>query len=323
MKIFFSHGSQDKPLIRELCSHLPSHIQGWVDEDKLLIGDELENSLRSAINEDSDFVVIFINENSVKSEWVKKEFQWALECEKRIKRKIILPILLDKKSWQKLEPEFQKRIYIECHDFTRNGVKKLADDLKEHLFSIIDRQSTIEKKEDLSPTLSEKDLSGKPILCFDVDGTLLRPEETSLASNGPKKFINFFHDFITNGYHIAIITGNDFYYQKQRILDPIINAGIAEDITFFSDGGSRLFEYKGNNQFEEVYSYSEDAKIDKEDVRKVNNIFEKLLQNFLLKDSSKTLIRPDIKEIERSYDKYGALRTLKLALFAKRNPGSS
>ena len=49
MRIFFSHSSGQKPLVREIRKILPDHINTWIDEDKLLIGDSIEQSLENAI----------------------------------------------------------------------------------------------------------------------------------------------------------------------------------------------------------------------------------------------------------------------------------
>jgi len=78
MKIFFSHSSRDKPLVREIRSYLPPHIRAWIDEDDLLVGEDLEQSIKSAITSTADFLVIFIGADSIRSHWVKRELDWAL-----------------------------------------------------------------------------------------------------------------------------------------------------------------------------------------------------------------------------------------------------
>jgi len=47
MKIFFSHSSRDKPLVREIQKSLPEHIKSWIDEKELLIGDDLKDSIKN------------------------------------------------------------------------------------------------------------------------------------------------------------------------------------------------------------------------------------------------------------------------------------
>lgn len=82
MKTFLSHSSRDKALVREIRSHLPKHIDPWLDEERLLIGSDLRLSIQQAIQEDADFVVIFLGREAIRSEWVQTELRWALERER-------------------------------------------------------------------------------------------------------------------------------------------------------------------------------------------------------------------------------------------------
>lgn len=141
MKIFLSHSGRDKPLIREICGNLPDHIRTWIDEQAILIGDDIEASIRAAIGAQTDMVVIFIGRDSVSSPWVKKELRWALERERELGRSFVLPVLLDDASWDLIEPvEFRRRKYIECTDYSKAGVEATAERLKEELFAWTSRQ---------------------------------------------------------------------------------------------------------------------------------------------------------------------------------------
>ena len=149
MKIFLSHSSRDKPLIREIRSYLPQHIRSWIDEEDLLFGEDIEKSILETISFDSDFVVIFIGQESVKSKWVKKELQWALENEEKLGRTFVLPVILDQSVWQLVEPkEFQSRKYLQCTDFTDSGVKSFAEKLKDELFAWLSRHYDASKEAD-------------------------------------------------------------------------------------------------------------------------------------------------------------------------------
>lgn len=154
MRIFFSHSSRNKPLVREVKRHLPENLNVWIDEKNLLIGEHIEKSLQDAIQSDSDFVVIFIDNISVKSEWVKKELEWALEKEREIDRIFVLPIVLEREAWDKVEPEeFQARKFLSCTDYDENTIKVLANALVAELFSRVtkdlDRRSAPAPMEDV------------------------------------------------------------------------------------------------------------------------------------------------------------------------------
>lgn len=77
MKIFFSHSSRDKALLRELRGYLPPWISSWIDEDELLFGSGLDASLKRAIDEEADYVVLFLGHEALNSKWVKREVDWV------------------------------------------------------------------------------------------------------------------------------------------------------------------------------------------------------------------------------------------------------
>jgi len=139
VRIFLSHSHRDKALVREVRSYLPGHVSTWIDENELLIGEDLKTSIRDAIQEEADFVIIFFGQEAMKSEWIRRELAWALDREKQIGRVFILPILLDD-IWSKIEPtEFRDRVYLTCFDQGQASVKALAEKLSDHLFTWLSR----------------------------------------------------------------------------------------------------------------------------------------------------------------------------------------
>jgi DeoR/GlpR family transcriptional regulator of sugar metabolism len=148
MRIFLSHSSKHKPLVREVKKNLPTHIRSWIDEEELLVGEELHSQIKEAIETDTDFVIIFIDSYAVKSPWVKRELEWALDYEDRIGRTFVLPIVLESEAWAQIEPaKFRSRKYLECLDYSEEGIKNLANGLISQLFSWLDRDLAAAKTE--------------------------------------------------------------------------------------------------------------------------------------------------------------------------------
>jgi hypothetical protein len=113
MQIFLSHSSKQKPLVREIRRQLPEYLGAWIDEEKLLFGENIVSSLSSAISSETDYVLLFIDEYAVASKWVDKEITWALEAEKSQCRTILLPIVLDEKALTSLDNVgIQSRKYL-------------------------------------------------------------------------------------------------------------------------------------------------------------------------------------------------------------------
>jgi len=134
MRVFFSHSSRDKPLLREIKRLLPGFLNTWIDEDHLLIGADLGTSLQSAISEQSDFVVIFISEEAATSKWVRQELAWALEREKTLGTNFILPVLLSTKESLVDDLGLQGRLFLRCGSYNTADIENLARKLSDHLF---------------------------------------------------------------------------------------------------------------------------------------------------------------------------------------------
>lgn len=156
MKIFLSYSHRDKALVREVRSYLPKHISAWIDDDELLIGADLKVLIRNVIQEEADFVIVFLGREAIQSEWVKKELTWALDREKEIGRVFVLPILLDD-IWMQIEPkEFRDRLYLTCFDQSQTGVRALAEKLSNHLFAWLSHHLESSKARELEKQREQK-----------------------------------------------------------------------------------------------------------------------------------------------------------------------
>jgi hypothetical protein len=133
-----SHHASAKPLVREVRECLPRHIDAWIDEHELLVGADLTESLREAIQSQADFLILFLDGRAAQSVWVKTELEWALDEERRIGRPFILPILIDDDlgddcAW------VNDRLYLKCHGYRESDVRFLADELSSALFAWLSR----------------------------------------------------------------------------------------------------------------------------------------------------------------------------------------
>ncbi|MGD8778278.1 MAG: toll/interleukin-1 receptor domain-containing protein [Ignavibacteria bacterium] len=145
MRIFFSHNSRDKPLLREIKNYFPNYIPIWMDEDKIIAGEDLFMKIKKEITINSDLIVFFFSIEALSSKWVLREVRWALEQEKNINRLFILPVILDEECKDKLPSEFMYRKYLTCTNFTTSEVQKfsalLYNELFEMTLKILDNRS--------------------------------------------------------------------------------------------------------------------------------------------------------------------------------------
>jgi len=91
---FLSHSSKDKPFIRQLATDLTKNgITVWLDEQMIKVGDSIVERVGQGLAE-SDYFLIALSDNSVNSEWVKKELNQALLQEIADKKVKVLPLKL-------------------------------------------------------------------------------------------------------------------------------------------------------------------------------------------------------------------------------------
>lgn len=140
MQIFLSHSSKQKPLVREIKKNLPEHLDAWIDEERLLIGDNLRVSLETVIKTDTDYLLIFLDDDASESAWVRDELRWALQAEKTSDRTIVLPVLLDDAFPDAIDDvELQNRKYLKLKDFHESSVRALAESITSELFALVCR----------------------------------------------------------------------------------------------------------------------------------------------------------------------------------------
>lgn len=118
--IFLSHNSADKDFVRRLAVDLNYFgLDGWLDEWELEVGDSLHASLANAL-EKCKYVAVVISKSFNESQWCCDELHQALTREKRIKEKVVLPLLVDNVT----PPGFiEDRLYL---DFGNNYFNSLV-----------------------------------------------------------------------------------------------------------------------------------------------------------------------------------------------------
>jgi hypothetical protein len=99
LRVFLCHASQDKSIALELQQRLVNKgwIDPWLDEKKLLPGDDWQTAIKKAI-EQADLIVICLSNNSVNKEgFIQKELRYAQEIalEKPKGTIFLIPLRLD------------------------------------------------------------------------------------------------------------------------------------------------------------------------------------------------------------------------------------
>jgi hypothetical protein len=137
MRIFLSHRSRDKALVREFRAILPTFLNVWLDEDSLSWGESFPAELKSTIQSGIDFLIIFLDKDALKSKWLMQEVEWAIQRERELKRTFILPIVLEMDASDELPAGFSERISLRLSDFSHSSVEELAKRATMKLFQLV------------------------------------------------------------------------------------------------------------------------------------------------------------------------------------------
>lgn len=93
--IFLSHNKADKSFVRRVAQDLKRFsIKVWIDEAEIQVGDSLIDKISNGI-ESYDYLGVFLSNNSVNSEWVKREVNIALHEEINGRKIKVLPFLIE------------------------------------------------------------------------------------------------------------------------------------------------------------------------------------------------------------------------------------
>ncbi|MBI5557691.1 MAG: TIR domain-containing protein [Deltaproteobacteria bacterium] len=113
-RVFLSHSHSDKELVREVADRLRAdNIEVWIDEAQLKVGDSLIQTIEHGLDL-SDFIVFFISNKSLNSQWSRKELSVALTRQLSGEGgAVLLPILLEDVE---LPPLLRSVAYLDLRD---------------------------------------------------------------------------------------------------------------------------------------------------------------------------------------------------------------
>lgn len=161
MRIFLSHASESKPLVRRLTEPLPAHVSIWLDRDAMAPGQRFAPRIEAAIRNDCDFVLVFVDEHALASDWVKRETALALQRQADLQRAFVLPVLLqpvgERMTALGIDPA--EMLYLDATDHSDEGVaaaaRTLADELFKHCSMLIESLRSADRRRMLDELAAE------------------------------------------------------------------------------------------------------------------------------------------------------------------------
>ena len=128
-KLFLSHSSRDKDLVISVALDLNEKgITTWLDAFDILPGESIVSKINQGL-ENCEFILLFLSKNSVKSNWVTKEWETILWDEIDSNKVKIIPIKLEDCEIPKI---LQTKKYIDFSIDYNSGINQLINTIIEY-----------------------------------------------------------------------------------------------------------------------------------------------------------------------------------------------
>jgi TIR domain len=115
-QIFFSYAHRDGAFVRFVFDDLKAlKLNLWIDSLEMAPGDSLVDKIGAGISE-SDFVVAFLSETSIQSNWVRTELAIAATKGIRDNRVFVLPVLVNSIGPSEIPPYLSHLIYVDLRE---------------------------------------------------------------------------------------------------------------------------------------------------------------------------------------------------------------
>lgn len=128
-KVFLSHSSSDKSIVISIALDLQEKgINTWLDAFDILPGESIMTKINDGI-EECNLALLFLSKNSVKSNWVTKEWETMLWDEINSGKVKIIPIKLEECEIPKI---LQSKKYIDFSENYSEGLFQIIQTIKEY-----------------------------------------------------------------------------------------------------------------------------------------------------------------------------------------------
>lgn len=128
-KVFLSHSSNDKSIVVSVALDLKERgIETWLDAFDILPGESIVSKINQGLN-DCEFVLLFLSKNSVKSNWVTKEWETIFWDEVNSNKIKIIPIKLEDCEIPKI---LKTKKYIDFSKDYNDGLYNLVNTIKKY-----------------------------------------------------------------------------------------------------------------------------------------------------------------------------------------------
>ena len=125
--VFISYAYTDREFAHRLAQDLRSEgIKVWLPDEQIQVGDSITDRVGEAIST-SQWIIFVFSENSLRSEFVRKELELALKAEEIRARTLVLPILYQTVP---LPPELGDKVFADFRENYDTGFSQLLSSIR-------------------------------------------------------------------------------------------------------------------------------------------------------------------------------------------------
>lgn len=126
-QVFISYSFKDKEFAQHLATDLRKQgIKVWLADEQVKVGDRIIDTIREGISS-SQWTIVLLSENSLKSDYTSKELLFALDEEHTRNRPFILPAVI---SDTELPIQLQDKQYADFRENYNLGLEKILARVK-------------------------------------------------------------------------------------------------------------------------------------------------------------------------------------------------
>ena len=123
MTLFLSYSTADQEIAGQLAmALLAESVKVWKDDLRIRPGDQLSEEIVTAI-ETCSFFCILLSTESVASDWVQRELDVALACDRAGTRGFLIPVLLDDCE---IPESLEDLRFIDFREESQRGIRVLV-----------------------------------------------------------------------------------------------------------------------------------------------------------------------------------------------------
>jgi hypothetical protein len=121
--VFIIYSSRDKSIATKIARDLDRHgVRVWLDTYELLPGDSLAEKITQGV-QTSDYLLVILSENSVRSPWVQRETGIAYQRNREASAQRVIPVLIDDSE---VPSDLAGTVYVDLRAGYEEGLARIV-----------------------------------------------------------------------------------------------------------------------------------------------------------------------------------------------------